>query len=484
MSADRAGTGLVASSARRPAGARRLPATAPTRSASSSAATPGRASRHRRHRARRHPQQPPLLGREAHRDRPQGGELPDPVAGIGRHRNGRRARRPRRDQAAEDTIESGFTCGGRRRYHRRGSPSRYSRGNEEPVHPRRSTSRRSAGRPSRPSSSRQLPPPAWVIDGVLQADSLAEVYGKPGCGKPFIIVDQAQSRHWPVPAVAPRPSFGPVVYVLAEGATGMGARIEAWEERHAIDLHARRAVNPDERHVIWLPMAVNLGCRVGRGHRRVRRRARRQARRVRHPARNTVGVEENSATEMGQRCRQPRRCPPDLQRGCCSSTTPTPSATSPAVDRHRGRRRHRDQRQEGRRRHHGQGREAEERPRRHELAVPAEPVADLDRARPRSTHDPGDHRSRPEDARHPPEHLHRRARLIHPVGRGRRGNKATVARQAKQLVAHGLVVKEGSGYRPVEEPQEDATNAAAYPGRACRSQVARGRSRDTPRATS
>jgi hypothetical protein len=132
-----------------------------------------------------------------------------------------------------------------------------------------------------------LPPPKWVIGGLLQADSLAEVYGKPGCGKSFLTAAWAQhvatGPFWQSLSITAMPA----VYVLAEGATGMGARVEAWEEHHAIDLHARRAVNLG---------SASWGQAIGE----IRRRGRRRLVVFYTRARNTVGVEENSATEMGQ----------------------------------------------------------------------------------------------------------------------------------------------------------------------------------------
>jgi hypothetical protein len=140
-----------------------------------------------------------------------------------------------------------------------------------------------------------LPPPAWIIDGVLQEDSLAELYGKPGSYKSF--VTSAWSLHittglwWQGREVRP----APVIYVVAEGATGMGARIDAWEQHHA-----DRIEGGTRFPIVWLPLAIQLGSAAW-GEAVGEFAAEHGARLVVFDtrARCTVGVEENSAKEMG-----------------------------------------------------------------------------------------------------------------------------------------------------------------------------------------
>jgi hypothetical protein len=76
------------------------------------------------------------------------------------------------------------------------------------------------------------PPPEALIDGLLYRDTLALLYGLPGCYKTFLAVDLGLSidggRDWGDRATAQ----GPVVYVAAEGLAGMGKRIQAWEQAY------------------------------------------------------------------------------------------------------------------------------------------------------------------------------------------------------------------------------------------------------------
>jgi hypothetical protein len=137
-----------------------------------------------------------------------------------------------------------------------------------------------------------IPKPPWIVEDILQADSLAEIYGKPGTYKSFI--SSAWSKHvatgvmWSNRTVTP----SPVVYIIAEGAHGMGDRMDAWEAHHNVT---------QERHpVIWLPLAVALGNPAW-GQAVGQYAAENQAGLVVFDtrARNTVGLEENSARDMG-----------------------------------------------------------------------------------------------------------------------------------------------------------------------------------------
>lgn len=97
---------------------------------------------------------------------------------------------------------------------------------------------------------KRLKPPEQLVKDCLQLDSLAEIYGKPGIGKTHVAVSigasVATGQTWMGHEVIP----GKVVYVIAENASGTGQRIEAWEDYH------RTAVPAGA--ITWLPLAVNL----------------------------------------------------------------------------------------------------------------------------------------------------------------------------------------------------------------------------------
>jgi len=95
---------------------------------------------------------------------------------------------------------------------------------------------------------KSIPRPEPLIDGLLYKDSLAMLYGPSGGGKSFVGVDIAMTvgstkRWWNSCAV----SNGLTIYVVAEGASGMSLRTEAWEKRH-----------DDDANVLWHPAAINV----------------------------------------------------------------------------------------------------------------------------------------------------------------------------------------------------------------------------------
>lgn len=98
---------------------------------------------------------------------------------------------------------------------------------------------------------KKLPPPESIVEGWLNRDSIAMLYGPSGVGKSFVAADIAlhlvYGAWWQGTAV----KGGPVVYVVAEGAAGFGLRIDAWEHHNRMrqEVHQMR----------WLPWAVNIG---------------------------------------------------------------------------------------------------------------------------------------------------------------------------------------------------------------------------------
>jgi len=91
-----------------------------------------------------------------------------------------------------------------------------------------------------------IPPPRYLVESVLNDNALALLAGKFGTYKSFVSVALACSvatgRPW-LDHDIPEP--GPVVYIAAEGASGLRARIEAWES-----VYNRGAKVPDERLIV------------------------------------------------------------------------------------------------------------------------------------------------------------------------------------------------------------------------------------------
>lgn len=73
-----------------------------------------------------------------------------------------------------------------------------------------------------------LPPPTWLIDGILPAEAFAVLFGESGAGKSFMALDMAlsvsQGMTWGDRSTA----AGGVVYVAGEGVQGLLKRAKAW----------------------------------------------------------------------------------------------------------------------------------------------------------------------------------------------------------------------------------------------------------------
>jgi hypothetical protein len=135
-----------------------------------------------------------------------------------------------------------------------------------------------------------LPVPEPLIDGWLFRDSLAWLHGKPGHAKSLVSLDWACCIDAGLPWLDQPVSQGPVLYVIAEGATGLHARVRAWEDRAQMTTGVR-----------FLPVAVQL-LNAGDGRAVAELAAELAAALVviDTQARVTVGAEENSAVDMGR----------------------------------------------------------------------------------------------------------------------------------------------------------------------------------------
>lgn len=135
-----------------------------------------------------------------------------------------------------------------------------------------------------------LPAPRPLIDGILYADTLAWLHGKPGCGKSFVALDMAACIAAGLPWQLHETRPGPVLYVIAEGVSGLRQRVRAWED------HAQQKTTVD-----FLPIAVQI-LTPGDLYALIMLAG------ELHPvlividtqARVTIGADENSARDMGQ----------------------------------------------------------------------------------------------------------------------------------------------------------------------------------------
>lgn len=77
-----------------------------------------------------------------------------------------------------------------------------------------------------------------LVEGVLSANSLAVMYGPPGCGKSFIAMDLslhvATGDTWRDPVDPRRTIKGPVLYIALEGKDGAVKRVHALRSRYSV----------------------------------------------------------------------------------------------------------------------------------------------------------------------------------------------------------------------------------------------------------
>ncbi|WP_314612467.1 AAA family ATPase [Streptomyces stackebrandtii] len=93
-----------------------------------------------------------------------------------------------------------------------------------------------------------IPDPVPLIDGVLYRDSLAWLYGKPGAAKSLVALDWAGCIANGMPWQLREVSRGQVLYLVAEGASGVRRRVRAWEQAFGTAMSG----------VKFLPVAVQL----------------------------------------------------------------------------------------------------------------------------------------------------------------------------------------------------------------------------------
>lgn len=135
-----------------------------------------------------------------------------------------------------------------------------------------------------------LPPQEWLVDNWLPAGGLCMIVGASGCYKSFVAVDLAVRVVLGVPWFGWQVRQGPVVYVAAEGSTGLKSRIREAEV-------ARGADRP-LRDLSVVPMPVQIGGEDWAAFAEVIRLRKAALVVVDTLNRSTVGVEENSNSEM------------------------------------------------------------------------------------------------------------------------------------------------------------------------------------------
>jgi hypothetical protein len=79
-----------------------------------------------------------------------------------------------------------------------------------------------------------MPTPEWLIEPIMPAGGLVGLYGPPGVGKSFIAIDMALSVASGRPWQGHVTRQGFVLYIAAEGGTGITKRVAAWLKTRVI----------------------------------------------------------------------------------------------------------------------------------------------------------------------------------------------------------------------------------------------------------
>jgi RecA-family ATPase len=142
------------------------------------------------------------------------------------------------------------------------------------------------------------PLPRYIVDGWLKYDEIAQIIGASGSMKSFVAIDLAAAIATGSPWHGSHVQRHGVMFVAAEGGSGIRKRIRAWEKHHE-----RRADG-----LLILDEPVQIATRLGRGLQpsiewqalaQIVYETKTAVLFVDTQARSTVGINENDNSEMG-----------------------------------------------------------------------------------------------------------------------------------------------------------------------------------------
>ena len=134
------------------------------------------------------------------------------------------------------------------------------------------------------------PEPEPLIEGFLSKGMIARLSGASNTGKSFVALDMAAAVGSGQDWHGRKTVRGPVVYLVAEGVSGMRKRIRAWQDHHGRQMDG----------VFLYPQAVQVMDEEWGTFAEVCRRVGASLVVLDTQSRVTVGVEENSNTEMAR----------------------------------------------------------------------------------------------------------------------------------------------------------------------------------------
>ena len=81
-----------------------------------------------------------------------------------------------------------------------------------------------------------IPEPEWVIEDIMEKDSVIDIYGAPKSGKSFVAIDMALCSSLGIPWQSHKTEQTPIIYLAGEGQRGIARRVQAWEHYHGHNL--------------------------------------------------------------------------------------------------------------------------------------------------------------------------------------------------------------------------------------------------------
>ncbi|WP_327376229.1 AAA family ATPase [Streptomyces sp. NBC_01216] len=139
------------------------------------------------------------------------------------------------------------------------------------------------------SSLDNMPVLEPLVGDLLHLDSLARIIGPSGHMKSFVVIDIAAHVGTGKPWHGHHVRQGTVVYLVAEGARGIRKRVRAWEKHNGVKMD----------HVLFMPRPVQTRGPEWDTFIEAMRRLQPALIIIDTQARVSVGVEENSNTELG-----------------------------------------------------------------------------------------------------------------------------------------------------------------------------------------
>lgn len=144
---------------------------------------------------------------------------------------------------------------------------------------------------------RDLPAPTYLIDGFIEDGGLAMMIGASGTGKSAVMLDMLCSVVTGKPWKGHRTRRARAVYIAGEGVHGAAQRIKAWEDQHGVGVGQDLFIvpeavllqygKPETTRLVWDWLASEI------------RAAGVEIVVLDTLARMAVGLDENSATDMG-----------------------------------------------------------------------------------------------------------------------------------------------------------------------------------------